>query len=602
MVLPDTDAGARVAERLRDEAPAELRDFPHASGRPWLLGRWSHERLTVARVGERVVALSGEHDVTEEWLTARLSRTRDMHGVDALVAALAGSTHVLASFGGTVRVQGTATGLRRVFHARVDGVPVASDRADVPAALSGASVDPGRLAARMLFMSAPWPMGWDSVWDTVRAVRPGDHLTFDRNGTARESRWWSPPPPELSLAEAAKALREALTEAVAVRTAPGETVAAHLSGLDSSALVSAAAQRGADVVALTAAQPDVLDDDVAWARRTVAELARAGRPVRHEVLAAAEVPLVYDGILTARDGFDEPFLMQHNREPYRHILHRGQRHDPRLHFAGFGGDETCATAYQWLPLLLRRHPSLGFRHLRAVTAKYRWSWPGVARSILDRSSYPQWLRHAANSLPNHRIDLRQPEFGWGTLPVLPGWVSDDAVDAVRGELRRAAEANPIIDTDRGVHIMLSSIHAGAQITRGFQHIAAAEGVPVSAPFFDDRVLNAVASVRLAERYDPTRYKPLLVEAMRGIVPDATLGRTTKASTPANAVLGSREHRDQLVGLARDSALVRLGIADPAGLRHACHGPIEVEEFSRRLEPTIACEIWLRDHDRAHTRT
>ncbi|MEU7133703.1 asparagine synthase-related protein [Streptomyces sp. NPDC046261] len=593
VVLPDTDDALPVGRRLREEHPG-LRVLPHASGRAWLVGAWADEDIATARTGERAVAVLGEHDVTGAWLADRLAGMGDPRRLDGLAPRVTGSVHLIASFGGTVRVQGTASGVRRVFHATVGGVPVAADQAHRLARLAGASVDPARVAARMLFTSAPWPVGWEPVWDTVRAVWPGHCLTIDARGRTRHERWWTPPPAHSSLPEAAAALREALGRAVRLRAAPGRTVAAHLSGLDSSSLVSLAAREKAQVVALTAAQPDVLDEDVAWARRTAAGLGAAGFPVEHEVLDAEDVPLVYDGILGARDPFDEPFLMLHNREPYRYILRRGEAHRPRLHLVGFGGDEVCTAAYQWLPLLLRRHPALGLRYLRAVTAKYRWSWPSVARSILTRTSYATWLREAARKLPEHTVDLRQPEFGWGTFPVLPAWLSDEAVEGVRRELRRAAESDPVVDDDRGVHITLSSLYAGAQITRGFQQIAAADGVRVSAPFFDDQVLDAALSVEISQRYDPGRYKPLLVEAMRGIVPDATLGRTTKSSTPANAVLGSRKHRDQLVGLAQDSELAGLGIADPEELRRVCYGPIEVETFSQRLEPTIACEIWLRN--------
>ncbi|MFI0445570.1 asparagine synthase-related protein [Actinomadura sp. 6N118] len=551
----------------------------------------------MARTADNVVALIGEHSVTETWLAARLAGTSDVRGLDDLYARVPGCVHLIASFGGVTRVQGNASGVRRVFHCAVDGVPVASDQASVLASLTGASVDPARLTTRLLFTSPPWPLGWESIWNTVRAVWPGHYALFDRRGTVQEVRWWAPPAAESSLAEAARILREALREAVRVRVTPGSTVAAHLSGLDSSSLVSLAAHEEARVVALTAAQPDVLDEDVEWARRTVNALAKAGRSVEHDVLAADDVPLVYDGILSARDFFDEPFLMQHNREPFRCILRRGEVHSPGAHLVGFGGDEMCSPAYQWLPLLLRRHPRQGLRCLRAVTAKYRWSWPAVAHSILTASTYPAWLRKAAAKLPNYDLDLRQPEFGWGTFPALPTWLRADAVELARTELRAAAERNPVLHDDRGVHVTLASMFSGAQVTRGFQQISAAEGIVTSAPFFDDQVMNAAFTVRLADRYDPGRYKPLLVEAMRGIVPATTLTRTTKSSTPANAIIGSRRHRDQIVGLAEDSRLARMGIVDLDELRKVCYGPIEVEKFSLRLEPTLSCEIWLRNQER-----
>ncbi|GAA3133948.1 hypothetical protein GCM10017600_78820 [Streptosporangium carneum] len=602
VVLPDTDDGFAVVERLRDRY-VDVAELTHASGRPWLVGRWDDERLSVGRAGDSAVAVLGEHAVTGEWLAARAAEVARGGRLGDLRARIAGSFHLAASHDGVTTLYGDATGMRRVFHTEVAGLQVAGDHANVLAALSHGSVDPARIASRLLFTAPPWPLGWESVWTTVRAVWPGHAVRLDRQGRAREERWWFPPPAELSRADAAAALRAALREAVLVRAAPGQTVAAHLSGLDSSSLVSLATREGADVVALTTAQPDTLDEDVEWAARTAEELRRSGYGLRHEVLAADEVPLVYDGILTARDSFDEPFLAQHNREPYRHILMRGERHRPRVHLVGFGGDEMCSNSYQWLPRLLRSRPRLGFRHLQAITAKHRWSWTRVVRSMLTAGTYAAWLREAADRLPNHDVDMSSAEFGWGAFPALPTWLSAEGIGMVRDEIRRAAALDPVLDADRGMHTTLASIHSGAQSTRGFQQISAADGALTSAPFFDDRVMDAVLSVRLADRYDPGKYKPILVEAMRGIVPDVTLTRTTKSHTPANAVLGSRRHRDQIIGIVEDSELARLGIVDLARLRRTCHGPVDVETFSLRLEPTIACEIWLRNQlERENTST
>lgn len=104
------------------------------------------------------------------------------------------------------------------------------------------------------------------------------------------------------------------------------------------------------------------------------------------------------------------------------------------------------------------------------------------------------------------------------------------------------------------------------------------------------------SVRIAARHDPAAYKPLLVEAMRGIVPDATLRRVTKSETAAAAVLGSRQHRDQITGAADDSRLARLGLIDASQLRAVMAGPIDVQTAHRRLEPTLGCELWLRNQE------
>ncbi|HEY3001088.1 MAG TPA: asparagine synthase-related protein, partial [Kribbellaceae bacterium] len=505
------------------------------------------------------------------------------------VRSVKGSVHRIVSAAGTTRVEGSLSGLRRVFAIGTGGVTVGGDRADVLAGLTGVAPDPVRVATRLLYPAIPWPVGWQPVWREVGAVLPGHYLTLDSGETTR---WWVPPEPTLSLAGSAEALRAALVDAVRVRLRPGRPVVSHLSGLDSSSLFSIAVAEGADVLGITAAQPDAMDSDVEWARRTVAAL--NAPHARHEVIPADEVPLVYDGILRAGDRLDEPFGYVHNRERYLGILARGERVAPSAHLMGLGGDELCAPVPQWLHTLLMRSPATGVRRLRAVAAKNRWAYRDVARNLARGRSYPGWLRGVAERL-GEPVGVKDPGLGWGVTPVVPAWTTPDAVAAVAAEIAAAAAApDSALAADRGLHRTLEVIYSGAQTMRGFQAIAAGRGITVAAPFFDDEVVTAALSARLDDRVDPARYKPVLVEAMRGIVPAVTLGRTSKSETAATAVMGSREHRDQLTGLAEDSRLAGLGLVDSEQLSEVVRGPIDIRTPNRRIEPTIGCEIWLRN--------
>ena len=95
---------------------------------------------------------------------------------------------------------------------------------------------------------------------------------------------------------------------------------------------------------------------------------------------------------------------------------------------------------------------------------------------------------------------------------------------------------------------------------------------MAAPYYDDRVVEAGLAVRPEERITPWRYKPLIVEAMRGIVPDESLARQTKANGSGDEDPGLRRHRDELLALFDDSRLARLGLVDAAALREFCAGP------------------------------
>ncbi|WP_240509313.1 asparagine synthase-related protein [Streptomyces agglomeratus] len=87
------------------------------------------------------------------------------------------------------------------------------------------------------------------MWRGVHAVAPGRALLLERDGSHRTKVWWHAASPQLSLAEGAPVLREALREAVSLRVRPGQVLGADLSGgIDSTSLCFLAAEAGARLV------------------------------------------------------------------------------------------------------------------------------------------------------------------------------------------------------------------------------------------------------------------------------------------------------------------------------------------------------------------
>jgi asparagine synthase (glutamine-hydrolysing) len=170
-------------------------------------------------------------------------RIRAVNDLERLAASLVGSSHLIASVAGRVRVQGTVTGVRRVFHASVNGVSVAASRADVLAGLLRSGLDEQRLALHLLEPHILYPLAGRPVWQGVRLLPTDHYLVLDRDGRHRSVRWWAPPEPETPMAEGAVALREALAAAVAARVHRHDLVGADLGGLDSTAVCSLAARR-----------------------------------------------------------------------------------------------------------------------------------------------------------------------------------------------------------------------------------------------------------------------------------------------------------------------------------------------------------------------
>jgi asparagine synthase (glutamine-hydrolysing) len=590
VVLADDESALPVARTAGTHATREL---SHPSGRPWCLGRWPEGALTTGQAGPVKIAVLGEHAVTTEQLAEAAGRVHAVADLDRLAASLVGSSHLVASVAGQVRVQGTVTGIRRVFHARIGTANVAADRADILAGLLDAEVDEQRLALHLLDPHILYPLAGQPVWRGVDLL-PTDHYLALQGDGWRSVKWWAPPAPVVRMAEGAPALRDALSAAVDARVRGRQLVSCDLGGLDSTSVCSLAARGATKVVAYTAASRDPLADDVAWAARTVAGLGS----IEHHVIPAEEMPLMFHRVEAGDDPLDEPCSVTAERERWLIIARRAAARGSRLQLTGFGGDELLYGSVAHLHALARTSPRIAMRHLRGFAAKYGWPRGQLLRQLADRGSYRQWLARIADALTAPRPPLHEPLLDWGFTPRLPPWATPAAAQTVREQILAQLPTVEPLAKGRGQHRELETMRFVSRIARQLGQMAAQFGVTLAAPYYDDRVIEAGLAVRPQERVTPWRYKPLILEAMRGIVPDESLARQTKANGDCNEELGLRRHRDQLLGLFEDSRLARLGLIDAGGLQETLIRPLPPHLRFGALDQTIACEAWLRSLERA----
>jgi asparagine synthase (glutamine-hydrolysing) len=490
-------------------------------------------------------------------------------------------------------VQGTVTGVRRVFHARIGTAAVAADRADLLAGLLDAGIDEQRLALHLLDPHILYPLAGQPVWRGVEVLRTDHYLVLHADGW-RSVKWWAAPAPMAPMAEGAPALRNALSAAVDARVRGRELVSCDLGGLDSTSVCSLAARGAAKVVAYTAATRDPLADDVAWAARTVTGLGT----VEHHVIPSEEMPLIFHSVEAANVPLDEPCSAMVDRERWLIIARRAAARGSRLHLTGFGGDELLYGSMAHLHALARTSPRIAMRHLRGFAAKYRWPRGQLLRQLADRGSYPEWLARVADALTEPRPPLHEPLLGWGFTPRLPPWATPAAAHMVREQILAEVPTVEPLAKGRGQHRELETMRFVSRVTRQLGQMAAQLGVTLAAPYYDDRVIEAGLAVRPQDRVTPWRYKPLIIEAMRGIVPDQSLTRQTKANGDCNEELGLRRHRDQLLALFEESRLARLGLIDADGLRETLIRPLPLHLRFGGLDQTVACEAWLRSLERA----
>ncbi|WP_158896177.1 asparagine synthase-related protein [Amycolatopsis anabasis] len=594
LVLPDV-ARARSWVSAVAAVVAAPEVVPYASGRPWLVGRWAPGELTVARAGSVRVAVIGHCPVTATRLTELITRVRRVDDLDTLARDLPGCAHLVAEVEGVLRVQGSGpAGLRRVVHTRVGDTVVASDRADVLAAVTGAALDERVLAARVVCGAlVPPPLNDLPLWRGVHAVAPDHYLRIDHHtGTGMVVRWWRPPAPERSLAEGAGAVREALRTAVAARVPSAQGVSADLSGgMDSTSLcfLTADTAPGALRGTFRWAETDASNDDGVFAARAATDLPSG---IEHLVLPAGGPPWDFDNPGDLADT-EAPYPCARTLARFRHCTRVLAGWGARVHLAGQGGDELFDEVPRYLHDLLRRRPWTAFQHIRGYQALGRWPLAAVVAALRDPQDLSGWWREQAAQLTGPPPARYAPDLGWGHPLRAHPWATPAALDATQDLLRGLAEQVSPLAPERGQHATLAVLCSAGSGYRQLLRLFTTGGLRLELPFLDTGVIDAALAVRAHERRTPWRYKPLLTEAMRGIVPESIAGRASKGDFSEDAHLGLQRNLPQILDLFADSALAAHGLINPDTLRSRLLAPQIDNRITIALEHLLGAETWLR---------
>ncbi|MEU4654022.1 asparagine synthase-related protein [Streptomyces sp. NPDC023723] len=598
LVLPDHRLAAAAVRRL-PPGPEPDRALTHASGRPWVVGSWTDEEILTAARGDRRVALFGCFAASPDDLGRIVERCPTADRLGDALRAVPGSYHALASFGGEIRAQGALSGVREIFHTTVDGRTLAADRPDTLAALSGAGVDETTLICRLL-AQPPRPLSDRTAWRSVACLEPGHWLRIRPDGRHHTVRRWSPPPADQPIGPAARRVRAALRGAVAARTGSGVVGCDLSGGLDSTSLafLTAADERCRRLVTVRQEGSDAANDDARWARQAAGYLPDA----QSLVLLRSEIPGSFAGQLGQDDDPEGPYPWRRMKEVTACVAGRLAGLGVAVHLTGHGGDELFHPAPSFFHVLGRRAPLASRTDLRIARSMYRWPLGTMVRNLLRDPSYGQWLRTAADTLTTPLSGPREPLTGWGYHPRLPAWVTAPAADACRELLRDAAESGVAPHSpDPAQHAIVQAVRRCGTDIRLTDRLTARSGVAYHAPYLDDQVLEAALTLRITDRVSPGRTKPLLSAALRGTVPEPVLGRTTKGEFSADVYAGVRHHRAELLSLAEDMRLARLGLVDQAAVRAVLLAPHPTSRGFIPMVHTLACEAWLRSVEAARER-
>jgi asparagine synthase (glutamine-hydrolysing) len=589
LILPDSAAGARIAELLGDREQAKV--ISHSSGRPWIIGHWREDEVVSGGEEDRRIVLLGYTGTTAADLLSAARKGPDLRGLDHLARNLTGSCHLLASYGGRIRAQGTVSAVCRLFQATIIGTTVLADRPQALAALAGTGVDEALAGQHLLVPGRPWPLSERCVWKDVTALPADSYVVVESGGGHRITRWWTEPESQLSMRDGAERVHAALDDAVAARAQQSGRTSADLSGGMDSTSLSFLLNNHTDRLLTTRLEAaDPANDDAVWATRAAADLPDA----EHLVIPRSAAPLNFAGALTPVPDAEGPFSWLRTRGMLAYHAREVASRGSTRHLTGHGGDELFYVMPAHDHSMVRSKPLRYLSHMRANRSLRRWKLGQTVRFLADNTSYGDWLASAAATLTAPLPKSSDPSMAWGEPPRLPPWATPAAIEANRAALLDAAASAPEpLSTLRAQHNTLEMARACGDGLRRANWLTTRLGVSWHAPFVDDRVIEAAMSVRIEHRVDANSYKPVLAAAMRGAVPEHVLGRPTKGEFSADVYAGLQHHKREIVEQCADLEVARLGLVDADAFRTALLSP---HPASRTLIPvlvTLACESWLR---------
>lgn len=593
----------------------------------WFAGCWQPEEAPAIVAptgassvfdGERRLWASGPHRVvaTGGWRVAIFGLCAapdgDVQRVLAQVAerrqslealtGLGGSYHAVVDNGYTITVIGDLAGTRQIFTAMIGGVRYFASSPRPLAAMLNARLDTAWLAATLFCADVVELHEKSSAFAGVARVPAGWLLRCGRSG-ATSIRRSDPAPDGRSLAEAARVLADTLQAAVAARVQ--EPISADLSGgLDSTSLALLAARRG-PVLALTYADPLASgDEDVVFAQKAATFLPA----VSHELISGDQRTLPYASL-----GETNPLMLD---EPSQDLLIAARtraRLAPAIgggtHLVGDGGDVVLAGPLTYLADLARNHR---FRDLARESSAWarlrRRPATAVMRAALRcaATSYDASVRACAKHLEtaaSNRTQLwsrpgLESNLAWCRTSPACGWATATAARDLTQRLHALAETPMPAPTADAM--ALRAVRRHGDLTRSTQQLAASWSVPLHAPFLDDPVVSACAAVAVTDRTTAYAAKPLLQQALAGIVPHEILARRSKGDYTASEYAGLRAAAPHLRALLKnDPLLADLGLIEPSRVLDVLQDAVDGRAVPlNALGDVIATELWLRAIDRA----
>lgn len=124
-------------------------------------------------------------------------------------------------------------------------------------------------------------------------------------------------------------------------------------------------------------------------------------------------------------------------------------------------------------------------------------------------------------------------------------------------------------------------------------LATAFGIEMHNPYTDARLVEGVLAAPSLDRWSAHRYKPLLADAVKDLLPEEVVQRGAKGLFAVDHHHGLRANEARVLDLA-DGHLGDLGLVRPAVLRSLLRrAMLGVDIPWGLIEPVLGAELWLR---------
>ncbi|CAK7288455.1 asparagine synthase-related protein [Streptomyces misionensis] len=525
--------------------------------------------------------------------------TAAARGEWAPATRLAGSYLTVVRTGSTVRIAGDRAGTVTVYWLD-DGQEVRWATAAAPlAAYAASEPDPAVLLAAFTLRGVD-VLADHSYFPAVRRVPPGHALTLKPGSPPRTTP--VPCAAELSFADGAPLVREAVTTAVARRVAGEGRISADLSGgVDSSTITSLAAAR-TRLLAVTYTDERMGEqDDVLYAEKVAAD---------RTSITHAWVHGTRDGVQHF-DGLADPAALPVTDTPAMTLgllaikaaqLAPVATYGTTAHLTGRGGDDVLDAVPSMVIDQYRAGKRLEAtsRTIALARARHHAVHPLLRQAARTHAtSYPQALTALAEELsgpgPLWRPALMPVTqmLSWCGMTGAAPWLTRAARTAVADLVAARAETADAHAGPGQVHERLALEVMGDGHATYDAIARQLWGIPVHAPFLDTPVVDVCHAIPGWQRARPGDFKPLARAAFTGSVPAFLLNRRTKTAFTGSVYAGLRSNAPVLRRLLTGSLLAQSGLLDAAQAVAALEAAVRGEPAPLAgLHTLIVTELWL----------